>query len=310
MITTLNKEQQEKFKDFVLATKFDSMSSENVERKTAIADKIKEIVENEIMPYDMVPLIVDRKVFALNETPLYTTRKGLTYWIIKPGDIAPHSRLTETQTEASTDIVAVNPRIPLQKLKNGAWGTVQDFISEAQKSLLRARIKLLWTALKNAIQSGATTYDTIASAGTTDTKLTGLNTAINYLMDNSPGGVKAIVGRYSALEWMMDYVDWTNYKPDMSDLTKRDIETGGMLTNYRSVPLITFPNALDEYDQSVISASDIFVVGGGAVKMPVTQEIEVMDNTDVNYKTWNVRVDEMYGYLVLFASRIFRLEIT
>lgn len=271
--------------------------------RRAIALTILEFVEEDVMREDLESLLVESYTFNIGESPQWITRKGLKAYVHEPGSYAPRSTITQKVLTINTEQVSVHPEFELNQLRAGRYGSITDVRTMAVEELLGRKYSIIWSTVLGSIAATDTNYSTFASGATAASKLTALDTAIDYVEDNSPGGVKAIVGRYTALGWITTTSLW-------SEDTKRQIEVTGNMGQYRGIPLVKLHQYTDGYGNKWISDNEILVVGTGSTKLGRNQGLEVLDDLNIDDKMWHLRMDEQYGVVVHYPRRNYRIHIS
>lgn len=271
--------------------------------RSAIALTILEYVKEDIQKEDLESLLVDVYNFNIGESPQWVTRKGLKAYAHEPGSYAPRSTITQKVLTINTEQVSVHPEFELNQLRAGRYGTIADVRTMATEELLGRKYSIIWSTIIGSIAATADNYATFAGSATAANKLLALDAAIDYVEDKSPGGVKAIVGRYTSLGWITTTSLWSNQ-------TKHIIETTGNMGEYRGIPIVKLHQYTDGYGNKWIQDDEILVVGTGSTKLGRNQGLEVLDDINVDTKTWDLRMDESYGTVVHYSDRNYRLHIS
>lgn len=271
--------------------------------RRAVALTILEYVQEDVMREDMEALLVDVYNFNIGESPQWNTVKGLKAYVHEPGSYAPRSTVTQTVLTISTEQVSVHPEFELNQLRAGRYGSIADIRRMAVEELLGRKYSIIWSTILGSIAAGSANYGTFSSGASAATKLAALDAAIDYVEDNSPGGVKAIIGRYTSLGWLTTTSLW-------SEDTKRQIETTGQMGGYRGIPVVKLHQYTDGYGNRWITENEILVVGTGSTKLGRNQGLEVMDDINIDDKYWHLRMDEQYGVVVHYPDRNYRLHVS
>ena len=298
MSKLITREQMQEF-----AAEMKNLDWTNPEDRRAVALTVLRYVELEVQKNDLESLLVDTTTFAIGESPQWITHKGLKAYVHEPGSYAPRSVITQKALTITTEQVSVHPEFELNQLRAGRYGTVTDIRDMAVQELLGRKYSIIWTTILGSIASTDSNYGTFASGASVSTKKTALDTAIDYVEDESPGGARAIVARRTALTWIND-VD------GFSERNKETIENNGILGFYRGVPIIRLSQYSDGYGNKLITDDKIVVVGTGSTKLGRNQDLEVLDDININDKMWHLRMDEQYGVVVHYPRRNYLIEIT
>lgn len=275
----------------------------NPEDRRAVALTVLEFVREDIMREDLESLLVDGYQFNIGESPQWITRKGIKAYVHEPGSYSPRSTVTQNVLTINTEQVSVHPEFELNQLRAGRYGSIADVRSMAVAELLGRKYSIIWSTLIGSIAATDANYATFASNATAATKLAALDAAIDYVEDNSPGGVKAIVGRYTALGWLSTTSLW-------SEVNQTRIENTGMVQGYRGIPVVKLHQYTDGYGNRWITDNEILVVGTGSTKLGRNQSLEVLEGINVDDKMWHIRLDEQYGVVVHYPDYNYRLHIS
>lgn len=273
------------------------------EERSAIALTILEYVKEDIRRADMEALMVDVYNFNIGESPQWITRKGLKAYVHEPGSYSPRSTITQAILTINTEQVSVHPEFELNQLRAGRYGTIADVRQMASDELLGRKYSIIWSTVIGSITSANSNYTTFASAATAATKLLALDSALDYVDDASPGGIKAIVGRATALGWVKTTSLW-------SEDTKRQIETTGQWGAYKGVPIVQLRQYTDGYGNRWIQDNEILILGFGSTKLGRNQDLEVLDDLNIDDKMWHLRLDEQYGVVVHYPDYNYRIHVS
>ena len=285
------------------ASEMQAVNWNDPEERSAIALTILEYVQEDITRYDLESLMVDVYNFNIGESPQWITRKGMKAYVHEPGSYAPRSTITQTILTINTEQISVHPEFELNQLRAGRYGSIADVRQMAVDELLGRKYSIIWSTVVGSIASTDTNYSSFASGATAATKQAALDAAIAYVEDRSPGGVKCIVGRATALQWISTT---SLYSED----TKRQIEMTGNIPVYRGYPVIKLRQYTDGYGNKWISDNEILVLGTGSTKLGRNQSLEVLDDLNVDDKMWHLRMDEQYGVVVHYPARNYRIQVT
>lgn len=271
--------------------------------RRAIALKILKYIKEDIVRDNLVSLLVNVEQIPLGATPQWIVREGIKAYVHEPGSYAPRSTVTQRVFTLTTELVSVHPEMNLDQLKTGRYGSIADIRRMSTDELLGRKYAYVWNTLIGSVASTDTNYGTFASTASGAVKKAALDSSISWVNDKNTRGAKAIVGRYTAVDWITDL---TGY----SENTKYKIETEGLLGVYRGVPIIRLHQYQDGYGVDRIDEDEIFIIGNDTGRMGITQGLEVLDDLNINDKTWHLRIDEQYGVALFYSYRNFRLHIS
>lgn len=303
-IKTVSEQERQAF-----AEKMNDVDWLDPKSRMALATDIIKWVKEDIYNDDIIGLIADVETFGEGEEVKYHILKGLIAYIHEPGSFAPRSVLTKTEVVLPTQLVSVSTELDIGQLRSGRYGTINDLRRRASEALLGRRNKLLWETTHGAVTSETSNgnYATFASTATAATKRAALDAALTYVHDNNTKGPKAIIGRYTTLDWLPDL--GVSY---WSDRMLDEINRTGFVGTYKGVPVYRLMSYKDEDQNQFIGASDIMVIGDASIKFGIVNPgLEVFEQLKgTTTRGWEIAFWEKYGCCVVEPQYMYRLNIS
>jgi len=255
-----------------------------------------------IMPYD--------GMYSLNDGPVYQ-REGepLLYWLGDETEYIELKRTTVMRTEQTMqfDSIYVFFEYNVDQLEAGKFGDFQKQINKARNQFVGAANMLMWKSLTDAKGSGD-------ASGTFN--LTALQTALEWVEDNSELGTKAILARTTTLS---DMTFWNSSAGPsaggrehgiFSDMMKDKAWNNLTLDSFRGIPVVGIKkhninvNRSKYQDQAIagmieIPSGDILVVPSDDFAYFAEQgPIRVMSDEDAKSRTRRFSMGRRMGVIV------------
>lgn len=292
----------------VLISKIDWSNPVDPNKRT-LATKIVESVQQDVYSQQIVNLLAEAKTFGPGEEMQFKTDSGLVAYIIEPGSFAPRSQITNTVTTLPKKLITVATELEIGQLRSGRYGTISDLKAKALEQILGAQNAMLWSTAWRSVTSTSSdnNYASVSTAATVETKKAALDTAISRIADYSNTNIKAIVGRYSSLDFLegMD----KDFLPDdmLSDLYKRE----GFLTVYRGIPVFRLKSFKDGYGVQHIGADNIMVIGDGGLVFGTEEPgLEIGENYHATTtRVWEMAMFLQVGAAAINSKRLYRIQL-
>lgn len=292
-----------------LAEVFSDFNWHDPVERHAIATDIVRFVVTDVYQQDLVNQIADVERFGPGEELQFHILDEVLAYVIEPGGYLPRSALTKTSVTLPRHRVGVATELDIKQLRSGRYGTINDYRRKVSEALLGTRNKLVWDTLFASIVSTDANYASFAASDSADTKKTTLDAAISYIHDNSNNGPIAIVGRWSALDWI-EQIDGSKW---FSDNAKDQVLlTNGFLGTYKGVPIIRLRGYKDRNETQAINADHIMVIAEGTVKFgEVEPGLEVFDQLrGTETMGWEIAFWEEYGVVIVEPERNYHINIS
>ena len=275
----------------------------------AVATDIVKWVKDDVYSDDIVGAIADVETFNEGEEVQFHVLDDMLAYIHEPGSFAPRTVMTKTSVTLPTQLVSVATELDIGQLRSGRYGTLNDLRRKATEALLGQRNKLVWETTYGAIASTTTdgNYATFASSAAAATKRAALDAALTYVHDNNSMGPKAIIGRYTSLDWLPNLTN-TYFSDRMLD----EINQTGFVTMYKGVPVYYLRSYKNRDKTQFVSASNIMVIGESNIKFgSVSPGLEVYESLKgTTTRGWEIAFWEKYGCCVVSPEFMYRLVIS
>jgi hypothetical protein len=278
------------------------------EQRKAVADTVTKKLTEEIRKEDVTRFYSTTDRFKVGDTPEYTFQKGLKAYVHEVGTYAPRSHIIQRTLTVDTELVSVHPEMELSQLEAGRYGTVSSIRRMARDELMGRKNAYLWNTLVNSITSADSNYWTLSSPSDA-VKANVLISGIDIADDASPRGIQAIVGRRSVLGFI-------NNVSGYAETTKTKIDNGSfgagsqLLGTFRGIPVVALHQYTDGYDVNRISATDIMIVAPNTTRLAVTENLRMLQDLNINDRTWHVHWSEKYGAFVVWPQYNYRINLT
>ena len=288
-----------------LAVAFKKFDHRNSDQRRAMAEKLVEFVVTDVYTQDLVTLLADEQTFNPGEILQFHTFRPVKAYVLDPGSTGSRTRIIKDSIALPFERVYVGTELDLDELRSGRYGTLNDYRRLVAEALLGQRNKQMWETLNNSITSAVNdgNFATFASGASTATKKAALDTAIDYVHDNTNSGPLAVVGRFTALNWIYQIADQSNIST-FGDMTKEEIQARGFLTVYRGTPVFYLRDYKNADGVSVIGNSDIQILSDGSLKFArKSPGLESFDEIRGANYSWAIDFWTEYGSLVVEPDR-------
>jgi hypothetical protein len=296
--TPVNAEEQRRLSELMR-----SIDWFDAAQRKVIADTVVRKLTEEIRKEDITQFYSDTERFGVGETPQYTFQKGLKAYIHEPGTYAPRSTMIQRVVTVATELISVHPEMEVSQLQGGRFGGIANLKNQAKQELIGRKNAILWTTLVNSIASTDTNYAQWASTEGVTVKKNFLVSGLAYVDDRAPGGVRAIVGRRTSLDFINELGEVT----DASEFLKERLDRSGgkLIGEFRGVPVIALHQYTDGYDVNRITEDNIMIVANDTTKLVVTEDLSQLEEINVDDRMWHVHISEKYGAVVFWPERNF-----
>jgi len=275
----------------------------------AIATEIIKFVVTDTYQQDMISQVADMERFGPGEEIQFHIMDELLAYVIEPGGYLPRTYLSKKVVTLPKHRVGVAVELDIKQLRSGRYGTINDIRRKVGEALLGSRNKLAWDTLFASVASGDANYASFASGASADTKKAVLDAAVSYVHDNTNNGPMAIIGRWSALDWI-EQIDGSKWFSD--NARDQVLLQNGFLGFYKGVPIIRLRGYKDRDEEQKINPNHIMIVSQGTLKFgEVDPGLEVFDQLrGTETLGWEIAFWEEYGALVVEPERNYHIEIT
>lgn len=292
-----------------LATAAQEIIDGNKEAKTAVAAEVTKMLSDLIEQQNLADLLLTREDFALNEVPKYHLDEELDAYIHAPGSWAPMTHPRKRELTFSGEMISAHIMLPLQELRSGRYGSIDDQLVKARRAILGKINKIVIDTFKAAVPSTSVYGNYISNSGATLDDAN-LNTAINYVEDQTEGA-RVIAGRRNKLYAALDFNTSSNGDLGIYDeQTKRSILQTGTFGTYRGLPLVGWKQYKTREGLDTLDNYSVWVVGADVGRAGYWEDLQSVDDVEVGTLNWHIHLWLNFGAAVFFPERIARIVMS
>lgn len=272
-----------------------------------LAEIVKLSLEDSYNKFDISPSIFDTKAFKYGDRPLFKThKKGIKAYWTAPNSYVPMSRNYDVEIMMEFEGLGVRPEALLSELKTGRLASFASLISDGKDAIQTEIYRKVYSVIAQAYNATAGSKGKDYYATTTNTlSKTTLDAAINKIRKKC-GGSPTIIGDFDLCTQIESFVGF-----DQTDARYLEQRDKGMLGRYRGCDIIYLPEILDPVTQtSIVPTNKLFIVGKKIGYAASYGDIDVMQEQNINDKSWNCRIDKELGYVITKPEGIYCIEVT
>ena len=268
-----------------------------------LAEIVKVALEDSYNKFDIIPLLFDTKHFNLGDKPMFKThKKGIRAYWTAPNSYVPKSQNYETEIFMQFESLGVRPECLLSDLKTGRVDSFGALISDARDAMETAIYQKIYELLAQTYNATGSASGSQASVSNTLTK-TVLDDAINKVR-KKVGGAPTIIGDYDLCSQIEGF-DGFSY------IALEEIRNTGILGKYKGCNIVYLPEILDPVTQkSIVPTNKLFIVGRKIGVYGDYNDMDMMQEININDKSWNCRLDKEMGACITKPEGIFCITIT
>lgn len=268
-----------------------------------LAEIVKVALEDSYNKFDIIPLLFDTKHFNLGDKPMFKThKKGIRAYWTAPNSYVPKSQNYETEIFMQFESLGVRPECLLSDLKTGRVDSFGALISDARDAMETAIYQKIYELLAQTYNATGSASGSQASVSNTLTK-TVLDDAINKVR-KKVGGAPTIIGDYDLCSQIEGF-DGFSY------IALEEIRNTGILGKYKGCNIVYLPEILDPVTQkSIVPTNKLFVVGRKIGVYGDYNDMDMMQEININDKSWNCRLDKEMGACITKPEGIFCITVT
>lgn len=232
--------------------------------------------------------------------------RGLkAFWVSRGGYIEASEMKSEVM-EIPRDTIGFHVFEFEDKLRSNFAETSQSLVTLAQQRMDAQVNQRMFSLFQAAVPSSSDYYSSGAGLS-----LTGLNTALREVRDESMDGQVTIVGRSTMTEQIIDEllgasVNGAGFLPETNEqLVKR-----GVLGTYRSAKIITLKNYDDDNRVPFFPANELWVVGRDASKFAFWGGLLSKEYVEADNWYWHYLARRDFGGVVHRPERLRRIVDT
>lgn len=268
-----------------------------------LAEIVKVALEDSYNKFDIIPLLFDTKHFNLGDKPMFKThKKGIRAYWTAPNSYVPKSQNYETEIFMQFESLGVRPECLLSDLKTGRVDSFGALISDARDAMETAIYQKIYELLAQTYNVTGSASGSQASVSNTLTK-TVLDNAINQVR-KKVGGAPTIIGDYDLCSQIEGF-DGFSY------IALEEIRNTGILGKYKGCNIVYLPEILDPVTQkSIVPTDKLFIVGRKIGVYGDYNDMDMMQEININDKSWNCRLDKEMGACITKPEGIFCITVT
>lgn len=271
--------------------------------RTELAEIVKIALEDTYNKFDIIPMLFETRHFALGERPMFKThKKGIRAYWTAPNSYVPMSQNYETEIFMSFESLGVRPECLLSDLKTGRVDSFAALIADGREAIEIAIYHKIYELLAQVYNTTGSAKDYHSTVATKLTK-TVLDEAINKVR-KKVGGAPTIIADYDLCTAIEGFDGFT-------EIALEEIRNHGLLGKYRGCNIVYLPEILDPVTQkSIVPTDKMFVVGRKIGVYGDYADMDFMQETNINDKSWNCRLDKEMGACITRPEGIHVIEIT
>lgn len=268
-----------------------------------LAEIVKVALEDSYNKFDIIPLLFDTKHFNLGDKPMFKThKKGIRAYWTAPNSYVPKSQNYETEIFMQFESLGVRPECLLSDLKTGRVDSFGALISDARDAMETAIYQKIYELL-------AQTYNVTGSASGSQTSVS--NTLTKTVLDNAINQVRKKVGGAPTIIGDYDLCSQIEGFDGFSYIALEEIRNTGILGKYKGCNIVYLPEILDPVTQkSIVPTNKLFIVGRKIGVYGDYNDMDMMQEININDKSWNCRLDKEMGACITKPEGIFCITVT
>lgn len=286
----------------VEASKLIAKMAQTEEGRQELAEIVKLALEDTYNSFNIIPLLFENKHFKLGEKPMFKThKKGIVAYWTAPNAYVPMSRNYETEIFMQFEGLGVRPECYLSDLKTGRVDSFGSLIKDGKEAIELAILKRVYELL-------AQVYN---ETGEASENHTATNALTKEALDKAINKVRKKVGGAPTLIADYDLCTVIESFEGFSEIAQEEVRTYGLLGKYRGCNIVYLPEILDPVTQeSIVPTNKMFVVGKKIGYAGDYAEMDMMQDTFMDDKSWQVRIDKECGFCIVKPEGIHVIEVT
>ena len=231
-----------------------------------------------------------------------THKKGIRAYWTAPNSYVPKSQNYETEIFMQFEALGVRPECLISDLKTGRVDSFGSLISDARDAMETAIYQKVYELLAQTYNATGSAKGYQSSVSNVLTK-TVLDEAINKVR-KKVGGAPTIIADYDLCSQIEGFDGFTY-------IALEEIRNTGILGKYKGCNIVYLPEILDPVTQkSIVPTDKLFVVGRKIGVYGDYNDMDMMQETNINDKSWNCRLDKEMGACITRPEGIFCITIT
>lgn len=273
------------------------------EGRQELAEVVKIALEDSYNKFDIIPLLFETKHFNLGDKPMFKThKKGIKAYWTAPNAYVPKSQNYDTEIFMQFEALGVRPECLISDLKTGRVDSLASLIADGREALELAILHKVYELLAQVYNEAGTAADQHTTATNALTK-EAVDAAINQVR-KKVGGAPTLIGDYDLCTEIESFEGFT-------EIAQEEIRTHGLLGKYRGCNIVYLPEILDPTTQeSIVPTDKLFVVGRKIGVYGDYNDMDFMQETNINDKSWNCRIDKELGFCITKPEGIHLITVT
>lgn len=286
----------------VEASKLIAKMGSTQEGRQELAEIVKLALEDTYNSFNIIPLLFETKHFKLGEKPMFKThKKGIVAYWTAPNAYVPMSRNYETEIFMQFEGLGVRPECYLSDLKTGRVDSFGSLIKDGKEAIELAILKRVYELLAQVYNETGVAKENYTATNSLTKEA--LDKAINKVR-KKVGGAPTIIADYDLCTLIEGFEGFT-------EIALEEIRTFGLLGKYRGCNIVYLPEIVDPVTQeSIVPTDKLFVVGRKIGYAGDYAEMDMMQDTFMDDKSWQVRIDKECGMCVTRPEGIHVIEVT
>lgn len=276
----------------------------------AMANIVQEQLFDVVSLYDL-PGLIDKRTYAPNEVPNFFKRGKLRAYYLEQGSNVLKTQQTRTEFTVSTRPLTAAPSYNWDQFKAGRYGDLSEQSRLVANEFAGKKNKLFFDTITASIPSTSAYGNYKAHAG----KLTKtvLDTAIDYVNQNTLNGVLCVIGLHKHMSSIIDFQDRSSYGIELwTDAQKAQFMRTGMIDFYRGAPIIALKQYIDGFGIPTIPDNEVLVLAKDPDTMTWLEHgpFDTIDGIDFLTRDWTINFLIRIGMYVFEPSRNYRIRVS
>lgn len=273
------------------------------EGRNELAEVITIALEEEYNKFDITPMLFETRHFEYGDKPTFKThKKGIVAYWTAPNSYVPKSRNYSTEIAMEFEGLGVRPEALLSELKVGRLDSLAALVADGREAIELELYRKIYEVIAQAYNATSNSDNFVSTNALSNVVL---DTAIAKIRKKI-GGSPVIIGDYdlcAQIEGLEGYKD--------NDDVQNEIRKHGYLGNYRGCAIVYLPEIPNRATgKSIVPTDKLFVVGRKIGVSATYGDTDFMQETNIDDKSWNCRIDKEIGYCVTKPEGLYVIEIT
>lgn len=272
--------------------------------RNELAEIVKISLEDAYNTFDIIPLLFERKHFALGERPMFKThKKGIKAYWTAPNSYVPKSQNYDTEIFMQFESLGVRPECLLSDIKTGRVDSFASIIADGREAIEMAIYHKIYKVLAQTYNATGVGKDSQTTTNALTEEV--LNKAINAVR-KKVGGTPTIIADYDLCAVIEGFEGFKQLEAVYTELRNH-----GVLGMYRGCNIVYLPEIIDPVSgASVVPTDKMFVVGRKIGIFGDYGDADYMERTNMDDKSWECRIDREMGLAITRPEGMHLITIT